>query len=58
MNYHISSCREPATIIFGPFQDDHHPLIGNILEKAFNNDTKLKGESTTCPSFQSKNNMN
>ena len=57
MNYQISSCREPATITFGPFQDHPHPPIGNILEKAFNhnnnNDMKLKGEPTTCPSFQS-----
>ena len=51
----MSSCREPATLIFSPFQDHPHPPIGNILEKAFNNnnnnDTKLKGEPTTCPLF-------
>ena len=51
----MSSCREPAAIIFGPFQDHPHPPIGNILVKAFNNnnnnDTKLKGEPTTYPLF-------
>ena len=51
MNYQMSSCREPAIIIFSPFQDHPYPPIGNILEKAFNNDTKLKGEPTICPSF-------
>ena len=53
----MSSCREPATITFSPFQDHPHPPIGNILEKAFNNknnnDTKLKGEPTTYPLFWS-----
>ena len=57
MNYQMSSCREPATITFSPFQDHPHPPIGNILEKAFNNnnnnDTKLKGEPITYPLFQS-----
>ena len=55
MNYRMSSCREPAKITFSPFQDHPHPPIGNILEKAFNNnnnnDTKLKGEPTTYPLF-------
>ena len=59
MNYQMSSCREPATLIFSHFQDHPHPPIGNILEKSFNNknsnDTKLKkkGEPTTYPLFQS-----
>ena len=51
MNYQMSSCREPATITFSPFQDPPHPPIGNILEKV--NNTKLKGEPTIGPSFQS-----
>ena len=62
MNYWMSICREPATITFGPFQDHPHPSIGNILEKASNNnnnnDTKLKGEPTAYPLFQSKYSMN
>ena len=57
MNYQMSSCRESATITLSPFQDQHHPPIGNILEKAFNNnsnnDTKLKVEPTTYPLSQS-----
>ena len=53
----MSSCREPVTLIFGPFQDHPHPPIGNILEKAFNNnnnnETKLKSEPITYPLFRS-----
>ena len=51
MNYQMSSCREPAISTFSPFQDHPHPPIGNILEKAFNNnnnnETELKCEPTT-----------
>ena len=60
MNYWTSSCREPATLIFSPFQDHPHPPIGNILEKAFNNnllkkknnnETKLKLSLLLVPHF-------
>ena len=56
MNYQMSSCREPAILTFSPFQDHPHPPIGNILEKAFNNNdnkTKLKGEPTAYLLFWS-----
>ena len=33
MSCQMSSCREPATSTFGPFQDCPHPPIGNIFEK-------------------------
>ena len=36
-NYQMSGCRESAISTFGPFQDHPHPPIGNILEKAHNN---------------------
>ena len=38
---------------FQSFSGPPHPPIGNILEKANNNNTKFKGESATRPSFWS-----
>ena len=50
MNNWMSSCREPATITFGPSQD--HPILplGISLKKLI---ILLKGESATHPSFWS-----
>ena len=33
MSCQTSSCKEPATSTFGPFQDHPHPPIRNIFEK-------------------------